>query len=140
MPPYDEHSAGFVLYRLERGAPHYLLLQYNEGFWDLIKGHLEKGESAIDAAIRECREETGIDTISVHEGFTQMIDYWFTHNKKRIHKRVDFFLAKTDTEEVTLTEHKSYEWLPYPKAIERATHQSAKDLLRAAHAHLQEHP
>ena len=54
-----EFSAGFILFRQTSNGPLYLLLDYGK-HWDYAKGHLEEGESAWQAAVRELREETGI--------------------------------------------------------------------------------
>src|SRR5690349_6587521 len=54
-----EFSAGFVLFRDSAEGPLYLLLDYGR-HWDYAKGHLEEGETAWQAAVRELREETGI--------------------------------------------------------------------------------
>lgn len=47
------------------GAGKYLLVQEAQpkvyGLWNLAAGHIDKGESIEDAAVREAREETGLD-------------------------------------------------------------------------------
>ena len=61
----SERSAGFIVYRLDDdGSRKYLLLDYGR-HWDFPKGHLEKGEDDLAAAMRELTEETGIGDIQV---------------------------------------------------------------------------
>jgi len=60
--------------------------------WSLPKGHLEDGESAEDAAIREVEEETGIRGRVVAALGT--IDYWFVAEDRRIHKTVHHYLLE----------------------------------------------
>ncbi|MGZ4633376.1 MAG: NUDIX hydrolase [Actinomycetes bacterium] len=60
--------------------------------WSLPKGHLESGESAEDAAVREVEEETGIRGRVVAALGT--IDYWFVAENRRIHKTVHHYLLE----------------------------------------------
>lgn len=60
--------------------------------WSLPKGHLEAGETAEQAAIREVREETGIEGSIVQPLGT--IDFWFVADGRRIHKTVHHFLMR----------------------------------------------
>ena len=55
-----ETSAGGVVYRLDAGHAVFLLIRDSYQNWGFPKGHLESGERAEDAAVREVREETGI--------------------------------------------------------------------------------
>jgi ADP-ribose pyrophosphatase YjhB (NUDIX family) len=58
--------------------------------WSLPKGHLETNETPEEAAIREVREETGIEAVIVRHLGT--IDFWFMADGKRIHKTVHHYL------------------------------------------------
>jgi ADP-ribose pyrophosphatase YjhB (NUDIX family) len=58
--------------------------------WSLPKGHLESNETPEEAAIREVREETGIEAVIVRHLGT--IDFWFMADGKRIHKTVHHYL------------------------------------------------
>lgn len=60
--------------------------------WSLPKGHLEEGETVQQAAVREVREETGIDGRVIGE--LGVIDYWFVVENRRIHKTVHHFLME----------------------------------------------
>jgi 8-oxo-dGTP pyrophosphatase MutT (NUDIX family) len=57
--------------------------------WSLPKGHIESGETPEEAAIREVKEETGIE--SIIKGSLGVIDFWFMAGGKRIHKTVHHF-------------------------------------------------
>ena len=130
----QEKSCGFVVYRIEGEAPLYLILHYGEGHWDFAKGHIEIGESGIETAKRELFEETGIEEIAPVPGFVEKIGYFFTHEGKKVHKEVFFFLGETNEKEVKLSdEHVEYEWLEYEKAIEKLTYVNAKNVLQKAH-------
>jgi bis(5'-nucleosidyl)-tetraphosphatase len=138
--PRQERSAGFILFRSEPTAPGgrvFLLLDYGR-HWDYAKGHVEKGESDLDAAIRELREETGIVDPRVINGFSHEIIYYFRSSKHGlIKKRVIFFLGETDVAEVVLShEHVGAIFLDYESAMKRLSYSTARDVLRKANEFL----
>ena len=112
----------------------YLLLKYPAGHWDLPKGNIEKGEKPQETMVREVREETGIVDLKVVKGFEDKIEYFYRREGKRVHKTVVFFLAETETEEVTISfEHQAYGWFPYLEALKAVTYPNAKKLIREGH-------
>jgi 8-oxo-dGTP pyrophosphatase MutT (NUDIX family) len=58
----------------------------------LPKGHPEEGESPVDAALREVREEAGVDARLVEP--LGDVRYWYTRDRRRIAKVVSFFLLQ----------------------------------------------
>ncbi|MFD0704523.1 NUDIX hydrolase [Alloscardovia venturai] len=60
--------------------------------WCLPKGHIEKGETPDQTAVREIHEETGILGEVIHSIAT--IDYWFTGDAQRIHKLVHHYALR----------------------------------------------
>ena len=93
-----EKSAGAIIFRRENDKIYYLSLHYpssatraaakgeEEGkpssskapkeYWDLPKGHIEKGEKEIETVRREVEEETGLKDIEFLEGFKEWIKYF----------------------------------------------------------------
>src|SRR4051795_11018349 len=137
--PY-ERSAGVIVYRDEptvAGGRVFLLLDYGR-FWDYPKGHVEKGEDDLAAAVRELQEETGITDIELLDGFRHEMSYFFRDKKKGlIKKTVVFFLGMTRAKEITIShEHQGGEFLPYDQALERVTYANAKTALKEAKAFL----
>lgn len=113
-------------------------MHYSAGHWDLPKGHIEKGETPEEAAIREIFEETGIKDVEFIAGFKETIKYFYKRSSKIFFKTVIFFLAETKTKEVKISfEHEGYEWLPYEKALKQLTFVNAKKVLKKANGYLE---
>jgi len=139
-----ERSAGFVVYRPESdGTRQYLLLDYGR-HWDFPKGHVEKGEDDLTAALRELAEETGITQARVVPGFHHEITYFFRDRRKGlVRKTVVFFLGHTaagDRDIVLSDEHTAFEFLPFAAALKRITYPNARQVLRLAEDKLAEAP
>ncbi len=138
-----EKSAGAIIFRIENGVAHYLLLHYPSGHWEFAKGHIEEGENPEQAAKREIQEETGITDLNIIPGFKEYIKYSFRDNydlKKEdklkapwIFKLVVFYLAQTSAKDVKISEeHKGFLWLPYQEALKKLTFKNAKNLIKKA--------
>jgi bis(5'-nucleosidyl)-tetraphosphatase len=133
-----EKSCGAVIFRVGNGNE-YLLLHYEAGHWDFVKGHVEKGESEEETVKREILEETGLKTNTFLSDFRERINYFYRRRGRTVSKEVIFYLVKNVGEEkVTISgEHIGYQWLPYREALERLTYKNAKETLRKAEEYLQ---
>jgi 8-oxo-dGTP pyrophosphatase MutT (NUDIX family) len=128
-----EKSCGVVLLNSNQ----VLLLQHPDtiisGHWDFPKGHVEKGEDEIQTALRELKEETGIDKVKIIDDFHHLISYNLLRGEETILKEVVFFLGITNQEKVSISsEHQSFVWLQYESAYERLTYDNAKKTLKKA--------
>ena len=103
--------------------------------WSLPKGHLEAGETAPEAAIREVEEETGIRGRVVAELGT--IDYWFVADGRRIHKTVHHYLLEAAGGELSDDDIEVDEvaWVPLGELRDRLAYEGERRLADAA-AHL----
>jgi len=111
----------------------YLLLHYEGGHWDFVKGNVEPNETEEETVMRELKEETGISQACFIKGFRETINYFYRARGKTISKRVTLYLAETKETRVTLSfEHIGYEWLNYQRAMDRLTFKSAKQVLSKA--------
>ncbi len=133
-----EKSCGAVVY-LKKGLDTlYLLLHYEAGHWDFVKGNVEVNETEKETVVRELREETGITDAKFIEGFKHRIEYYYRRQGDTVHKEVIFYLMETQTETVTISfEHIGFIWLDYKQAMERLTFKNAKELLIKANRFLQ---
>ncbi len=130
-----EYSAGVIVYYKEESAVDlrkYLLLQWPNGYWDLPKGHLEGSETALQAAERELKEETGLTAVII-PGFEQSLHYNFKSQGELVSKTVTFFVGRADTMDVTLSyEHVGFKWLPFAQAVQQLTYVNAQRIVRLA--------
>jgi bis(5'-nucleosidyl)-tetraphosphatase len=128
-----QFSAGIIVYRLDQNNTRlYLLLQYPGKYWDFPKGKLEMNEKWVDAALRETKEETGLDDIVIEENFEHQYSYVFNDFKgNKIEKTVVFFIGQTkENSQVTLSyEHIDYLWLGYHQAKMQIYFESVRFLL-----------
>lgn len=92
-----------------------LLMIYRNGYWDIPKGHLEKGEEINECAIREVKEETGISQLSIKNeiGVSRHI---YEHKNKMILKITYWFYMTTNSIEnmIPQTEEgiEEVKWIP----------------------------
>lgn len=99
-----EKSCGAVVFRKYHGNTELLLIKHaNGGHWSFPKGHVEQGETEIETAMREVKEETGID-IMIDSSFREIVSY---SPKKDTQKDVVYFLAIA----------KNHNYTPQPEEI-----------------------
>ncbi|MCI4464718.1 MAG: NUDIX domain-containing protein [Thermoproteus sp.] len=135
-----EVSAGAVVFYDGGGEVEYLLLLYPGGHWDFPKGNIEAGETPERTALREIKEETGLD-VELVPGFKEEIEYFYYRERRRIKKRVIYFLARARSKDVKLSwEHKGYVWLPFGQALARITFENSREVLAKAHRFLRGAP
>lgn len=90
-------AAGGVLY-LEGKSPKSVLLMKRNGFWDIPKGKLEKGETIEECAVREVEEEIGAENLSIEEFLCETY-HEFDAEGKRFGKTTHWYLMKFDDPE-----------------------------------------
>ena len=134
MAMYDEISAGAVLHVMDENFEiNYLILNYSYGHWDFPKGNIESGETEIETIKREVMEETGIEDITLIEGFRQQISYKYRKKSKLVYKSVIYYLAETKSNNVVLSfEHVNYAWLKFNDALEKLSFDNSKKVLKNA--------
>lgn len=101
LPIVREYSAGGLVFDT-RGRVAIIARHSRSGHleWCLPKGHIEKGETPQQTAVREVHEETGILGEVVDSIAT--IDYWFTGTSQRVHKLVHHFALRQIGGELTV--------------------------------------
>lgn len=135
-----EVSAGGVVYRQGAEGVEVVLAarrtRRGELAWGLAKGGIEPDETAAEAAVREVREETGIQAeIETSLGETR---YFYVWEEVRIRKTVHFFLMRAvggdpnDRDD----EMEDVRWFPLERALKRAAYRGERDVLGRAAEHL----
>ena len=129
----NEHSSGGVVIAIRDGFPHVALIATrNKTRWGLPKGAVSAGETSQAAALREVREETGIEARIVRALDT--IEYVFRAGDTLIQKRVDFYLMEYVGGELEpqLSEVDDVQWVELSSSIRRASFDSERKLLEMA--------
>lgn len=133
-----EKSCGTLVFKRQKdNSVKYLLLHYGTGHWEFPKGHVEKNEKEEQTALRELKEETGIEDAEILDNFREIVKYYFKKGEETVYKEVVFFLAETHADEVILSnEHIGYAWLNFEHAHKKLTFNNSKELLEKANRFL----
>lgn len=107
-------SSGIVILRKERDD-FLVLLMRSHDYWDFPKGGIENNETKLIAAIREVKEETGIEDLNFKWGKI----FYETESYGCLNKTAYYFLAETKTLNVSIEnnpltgikEHEEYKWV-----------------------------
>ncbi len=129
-----ETSAGGVVFRSFAEGPKFLLINDSYKNWGFPKGHLNTGESADEAALREAGEETGLTEL-IPLGPLGVIDWFFRFRGQLIHKYCHFFLFESPSgpavpqleEGIT-----ACRWYAYPDAVKNISYDNARKILEKA--------
>jgi ADP-ribose pyrophosphatase YjhB (NUDIX family) len=108
--------------------------------WSLPKGHVEEGETAQEAAVREVFEETGIRGRILASLGT--IDFWFMSEDRRIHKTVHHYLLEAEDVELSDADPEvaAVAWVALEDVADRLGHADERRLLDLVHAALASAP
>jgi 8-oxo-dGTP pyrophosphatase MutT (NUDIX family) len=103
----------------------------------LPKGHVDDGETPVQAATREVREETGVLAEPVCE--LGEARYWYRRDGRTIGKSVSFYLftyleGDTDDHDEEVEEAR---WIPLRQAQTELTHAAEREMVGLALAYLE---
>lgn len=127
----DEKSCGALVYRKYHGNTEILLIKHiNSGHWSFPKGHVEKGETEIETAMREIKEETGIDVI-IDQSFREIVTY---SPRRDTHKEVVYFIAKAKNTDYTPQEDEiaDIKWVEISRAGSVLAYENDKSIVNKA--------
>ncbi|MDP1689069.1 MAG: NUDIX domain-containing protein [bacterium] len=114
-----EITAGVIVYRRTSEGLKFLLLYHRGQYWNFPKGHVEREERSLDAAIRETHEETGLKRtdLRIISGFKEYERFYFKKGRETIFKVVIVYLAETRESRIRISyEHQGYAWFNYREA------------------------
>lgn len=125
-------AGGVVVRQGERGLEVVLAGRRSDDTWVFPKGTPDRGESVEEAALREVREESGLEVKLLAP--LGSIEYWFALPGQRIHKEVHFYLMEPTGGDVSLHDHEYDEvrWFPVEEARERLSFETYREILDRA--------
>lgn len=129
-----ETSAGGVVFRRDGDQALVLIIRDAHGGWSFPKGHVERGETAHAAAVREVLEETGVSAANVVAPLPA-ISWRFRSRGAQVHKTCHYFALVTGQSR-TRPQRKegitACRWVTPDQARRLLTWDNARDVLRAA--------
>lgn len=140
MDTRKEASAGGVVYRRERQRVEIALAarRTRKGtlVWGLPKGGIDEDETHEEAAIREVREEAGLEAEIEHD--LGEIRYFYVWEGVRVRKVVHFYLMRATGGDISAhdDEMEDVRWFPLATSIRRAAYTGERQILRRAKDHL----
>ncbi|MGH2427531.1 MAG: NUDIX hydrolase [Candidatus Limnocylindria bacterium] len=133
-------SAGGLVHRSD-GTRHEIVLVHRRSpkLWALPKGTPDAGETIEETALRETREETGLDVVL--EERIAAIRYFFVRGSTRFHKTVHFFLMRPVGGHLELhdAEFDEVRWWEINEALAHMTHATERSVVERAAQMLAEH-
>lgn len=135
MAMATEHSAGGVVYTYRGGRRLYVVVTELDGHTGLPKGHLERGETTAQAALREIREETGL-TVALLPGHELEECYTLPRGGEKL---VTYFIAHFEGQQIACDRRhvRSVLLLPLEEALIILTFAGARRILQEADAILE---
>jgi len=138
-PLKTHNAAGVVPIIIEDDELKFLLIKSSLG-WEFPKGHVEEGETHLETAKREMKEETGLFPKKIFSSFRYTSKYFLKKNyatgeKLEVPepKTVVYFLGEVASKEVKLSfEHNSYGWFTPSEALSKLFFGSKKEVLKRA--------
>ena len=137
-------SAGGIVVRYEGNVPHLVVGSRRRDrdivTWTLPKGTPNPGETREETAVREVREETGLDVRIT--GPLDSIEYFFVQRGLKIHKTVHYFLMEATGGDLGRHDHEfeSVRWLPFDDALRTLTFETERALVERAASRLDGRP
>jgi tRNA nucleotidyltransferase (CCA-adding enzyme) len=125
-------SCGFVAYKQIGDKHFYLLIKSVNGDIGFPKGHTEGNETELQTAIRELKEETGIDVTPI-SNFRHQVEYPIPQAENTIKQSV-YFLGKCVQDKIICQETEVSEaaFLSYEEALQALTFNETKEILKCA--------
>ena len=142
VPTVEQTSAGGVAYRVNGQAQEVALISVRpSGRWQLPKGLVDAGETPEQAAVREVREEAGVETDLVAP--IEVVQYWYYGDRRgervRFRKQVHFYLLAYRAGDVRDHDHEVAEarWVGFAEAAAMLAFKSEREVLLKARAMLE---
>jgi 8-oxo-dGTP pyrophosphatase MutT (NUDIX family) len=137
LPVREQVSAGGVVFRGEKDAAEVVIVAVGgQNRWQLPKGLVDPGEKPEITAVREAKEEAGVESEVVQH--LETIEYWFAGldggQRVRFHKRVHFYLLRYIAGDTANHDWEVNEarWVPIVDATRQLTFDSERRVMERA--------
>lgn len=106
-----------------------LVYEKNGNFWGFPKGHMEKGENEIETALREVKEEVGLDVEIIDKERRYILNYII---RDEIDKTTVLYLAIPKNKEIVMQESeiKKVKWCDFEEALKTLTFDNSKEVFK----------
>ena len=129
-----ERSCGAVIMKMEEGKTLTLLVKHMQGHWGFPKGHAEGKETETETAIREVKEETGLNVV-LDNGFRDTSTYYPNPD---VFKKVIYFIGKPESGEAKpdMVEIEAVDWFTLSEAVAALSYPSDVSVLENAEQYM----
>ncbi len=137
-----EVSAGALTFKRGKDGVFFAMVMDSYGKWTFPKGHVRRGETLSEAAMRECMEETGLRGIRLKRKLGSIDIYFrdrFVFKGRMIHKFIHYYLFEASPHaKVRVPKHLEGEkiqevaWIPREVLLERSAYKDMKEIVQLA--------
>lgn len=120
-----EKSCGCIIIKNNKVL---LVYEKNRNFWGFPKGHMEDGETEIETALREVKEEVGLD-VEIDKDRRYTLNYVI---RDEIDKTTVLYIAKAKNEEIIMQENEieNIRWCSFEEALNTLTFDNWKEMFK----------
>ena len=120
-----EKSCGCIIIKNKKVL---LVYEKNRNFWGFPKGHMEDGETEIETALREVKEEVGLD-VEIDKDRRYTLNYVI---RDEIDKTTVLYIAKAKNEEIIMQENEieNIRWCSFEEALNTLTFDNWKEMFK----------
>lgn len=127
-----EKISGAIVFTRKNNEIFYVIVKSQKNVYGFPKGHWEEGETLKRTAIRETKEETGLD-IKIMEGF-KIEDQYIVNDKEEIMKHLTLFLAEYTNQKIVMLKEELLEakLMKFEDALRVLQYENLKKFLKKA--------
>lgn len=120
-----EKSCGCIIIKNKKVL---LVYEKNRNFWGFPKGHMEDGETEIETALREVKEEVGLD-VEIDKERRYTLNYVI---RDEIDKTTVLYIAKAKNDEIIMQENEieNIRWCSFEEALNTLTFDNWKEMFK----------
>ena len=120
-----EKSCGCIIIKDQKVL---LVYEKNRNFWGFPKGHMEDGETEIETALREVKEEVGLD-VEIDKKRRYTLNYVINNE---IDKTTVLYIAKAKNEKIIMQESEieNTKWCSFEEALNTLTFDDWKEMFK----------